>query len=148
MIERIQRSTAGSLIVTVSDGPPWSVLQPCETWHQRVIDDWVAAGGEIEDPPAPPPPSVDDLIARIDAEAEAVRAQYITPGSGQAMVYGAKQAEARAYQAAGKPSDLTDYPLLGAEVGITTPTASEIAALWLAMEAQWIAAAADRKTHV
>lgn len=102
----------------------------------------VEGGALVHRPLSLPPPTVDELLARIDAEAEAVRAQYITPGSGQAMVYGAKQAEARAYQAAGEPADLADYPLIAAEVGTTAPTAAEIAALWLAMEAQWVQAAA------
>ncbi|HSK40923.1 MAG TPA: hypothetical protein VK943_14240, partial [Arenibaculum sp.] len=58
-----------------------------------------------------------DLLARIDVEAEQVRARYITPGAGQAMVYQAKQAEARRYRDAGYPADLAGYALLDAEVG-------------------------------
>ena len=44
--------------------------------------------------------SVEELRAstlrKIDAEAEAVRSRYVTPGSGQALVYQAKQQEAEA----------------------------------------------------
>lgn len=39
------------------------------------------------------------MLARIDQEAEAFRLRFITPGSGQAMVYMVKEAEARALRA-------------------------------------------------
>jgi hypothetical protein len=78
----------------------------------------------------------------IDAAAEQARARFITSGSGQAMVYQAKTAEAAAWLAANSPADLTGYPFIAAEVGITMPTAAELVALWQAMEAGWRQAAA------
>jgi hypothetical protein len=59
-------------------------------------------------------------LARIDAEAEAARLLFLTPGAGQAMEYLATEAEARAFLAAaagigsGKPTSLDGYPLVAA----------------------------------
>lgn len=83
------------------------------------------------------------LLAIRDAIG-AVRRLFITDLPGQEMVYMAKEIEARAYAALpSPPPDLTDFPLLAAEVGITAPTASELAALWLGMAAAWRAVAAQ-----
>lgn len=80
---------------------------------------------------------------RVDRAAEAERQRWVTAGSGQAMVYIAKAAEARRYLAATPlPADLADYPLLSAELGITAPTALDLAHIWLALDAGWTAAAA------
>lgn len=81
-----------------------------------------------------------DAKRGIDSAAEARRLVFITAGSGQAMVYQAKQAEARRYQAE-QPATLAGYPLIAAEVGITAASAAELVALWLGMESQWLAAA-------
>lgn len=77
----------------------------------------------------------------VDDAAEQRRLVFITPGSGQAMVYTAKQEEARRYNAE-QPADLTGYPLLAAEVGISAPTAADLVALWLSMETLWLTTAA------
>lgn len=80
---------------------------------------------------------------KIDQRAEAIRQIFITPGSGQAMVYAAKQEEARRWLAE-QPAETTpdQYPLLLAEAGLTAPTVAELAALWRGMEIQWLQAAA------
>lgn len=84
-----------------------------------------------------------EAVRRVDQGAETARQRWITGGSGQAMVYLAKAAEARRYLAATpEPADLTDYPLLSAEVGITATTARDLAQTWLALDADWTAAAA------
>lgn len=84
-----------------------------------------------------------DASRRVDAAAEAVRQQFITPGSGQAMVYAAKQDEARRYlESVPPPADLTLYPLMEAEVGLTAATPHDLAVLWTTMEAAWLVAAA------
>lgn len=84
----------------------------------------------------------------IDRMAERGREIYITPGSGQAMVYLEKQREARAFV---DDPDPGDYPLLEAMVDIDInpdtdlPVASthEAALLVLAMAGAWKAAAVD-----
>lgn len=68
------------------------------------------------------------LKSQIDADAEAERLKYITPGAGQAMAYLQKAMEATAYLAATDP-DPADYPLLAAEVGITGDTIADVAAV-------------------
>lgn len=74
----------------------------------------------------------------VDAAAEAYRLKWITPGSGQAMVYQEKAAQARAVLA-GEPGT---YPLIEAEIGITGDTAEEVAQIVLATAAQWTTIAA------
>ncbi|MBW9072405.1 hypothetical protein [Agrobacterium deltaense] len=72
----------------------------------------------------------------IDADAEAARLRYITGGSGQAMTYQQKAAEAAAALAATDP-DPANYPLIVAEIGITAPTLLEVAAVIDGAYQQW-----------
>nr|WP_319389627.1 hypothetical protein [uncultured Cohaesibacter sp.] len=76
--------------------------------------------------------ALDTINTKIAAE----RAALLTDMVGQEMIYLAKEAEAKAWQAATNP-DLADYPLLAAEVGITANDADTLAALWLSMADQW-----------
>jgi hypothetical protein len=80
-------------------------------------------------------------IDAINARAGAIRGLYITDVSGQQMIYLRKEEEARAWLSATSP-DLASYPLIAAEVGLTAPTANELAQLWLNLSALWIAVAA------
>ncbi|WP_322994066.1 hypothetical protein [Castellaniella sp.] len=77
-----------------------------------------------------------DLCAQIDAAAEAERARYITPGSGQAMTYQAKAAEAERLAADPAP-DAAAYPLLSAEVGVTAEALADVGVVVRAAHAQW-----------
>lgn len=83
-----------------------------------------------------------DAVAAINQRAGAVRALFVTDIPAQQMIYLAKEAEARAYLAA-TPADLGQYPLIAAEVGITTDTALELAQLWVGTANQWRALAAN-----
>ena len=87
--------------------------------------------------------SVIELVERkrlastqIDEAAEAARLRYITGGSGQAMTYQQKAAEAAAALAATDP-DPADYPLIVAEIGITAPTLLEVATVIDGAYQQW-----------
>lgn len=90
-------------------------------------------------------------VALTDAKARAradlatavatARAAYITTLPGQQMIYMAKEAEARAYVADPAP-DMTRYPLLSAEIGLTAPDAWQLAQIWLALSDLWRQAAA------
>lgn len=73
----------------------------------------------------------------IDAAADSVRSRFATPNMHQ--IYSDKRNEAERYltAAADEPPDLSDYPYLSAEVGITSETPQALAALWLYMDAQW-----------
>lgn len=90
--------------------------------------------------------------ARADATMAATRGLYVTDLPAQQMIYQAKEAEAVAYLALEpEPTDLTGFPFLANEVGITAATAAELAQLWVAMSDQWrsIAGALEsiRLTH-
>lgn len=88
-----------------------------------------------------------ELSQRIDSAAEAERQRYITPGSGQSMVYQEKIAEALEWDLAGAPEAgsegfAANYPLIAAEIGVNGATAEEVVMLWRAMRLQWRAIAA------
>ncbi|TMV79969.1 hypothetical protein FGG78_25645 [Thioclava sp. BHET1] len=83
-------------------------------------------------------------INRINAASGAARLQFVTSLPGQDMIYLRKEQEAISYLAQDPaPADLTDYPLLAAEVGITASTAYQLAQLWLNMKQIWTSAAAE-----
>lgn len=75
-------------------------------------------------------------IARINARAGAARARFVTIAAGQEMIYLAKEAEAHRFRAA-PTADLSTYPFLAAEVGITAPTPAALADVWATAAAQW-----------
>ena len=77
-------------------------------------------------------------VARINGMADLVRRRFITPILGQEMLYIEKEAEARRYVALDpEPVDLSDFPFVAAEVGVTAPTAQQVAQLYLNLGAQW-----------
>ncbi|WP_341893897.1 hypothetical protein [Ferrovibrio terrae] len=80
---------------------------------------------------------------QVDLAAEQARMRFITPGAGQAMVYQTKIEEAARWIAAGSPPDLSAYPFIAAEVGLTAPSAAELVALWQTMESGWRTVAAQ-----
>lgn len=80
--------------------------------------------------------------ARLAAHVSALRAVHITVLPGQDMIYQAKEAEARAWLAT-SAANLSDYPLLAAEIGITAPDPDQLAQLWLNMGTLWRQAAAQ-----
>ncbi|WP_176083110.1 hypothetical protein [Martelella sp. HB161492] len=77
------------------------------------------------------------LTALIDRLAETERANFITPGAGQAMAYSEKAAQAKAWLAASDPVT-ADYPMLAAEVGITGETIGDVAAAVNAAYLAWV----------
>ena len=81
-------------------------------------------------------------IARINEASGLARQRYITTSPGQDMIYIAKEREALAFLAA-STDDLTTYPLLAAEVGVTAPTAWELAQVWANVAVYWRAVAAQ-----
>lgn len=87
-----------------------------------------------------------EAIKDVDAQAEAERLKYITPGAGQAMVYRGKLAEAEsciALIAASGTPQAADYPFLQAEVDAGQAVDLEAAALLIKGTADsWIAIAA------
>lgn len=82
------------------------------------------------------------LASKVDADAEAARLLWITSGSGQALTYEQKRAEAErmAEDSAPQPGS---YPMLAAEVGITGDTLAAVGSLVRARAAAWTAIAAQ-----
>lgn len=75
-----------------------------------------------------------EAVLSVNTAVGKIRTQFITDIPGQEMIYQMKEQEARRYVAANpEPMDLTDYPLIEAEVGITAPTAYQLAQVWLNM---------------
>jgi len=81
-------------------------------------------------------------VKQINAVIAEVRLRYITDLPGQEALYQRKEAHAQAYKDAGYPADLTGFPLIAAETGITAPTSQALADLWLTNAADWEAIAA------
>ena len=86
-------------------------------------------------------------MSQLHGAVSAVRLTYITDIPGQEMIYLRKEAEARAWLAALLPPNLSDYPMLSAEVGITAPDADALAQVWLNM-AQLMTYAAAALEHI
>jgi hypothetical protein len=82
------------------------------------------------------------LTAQVDADAEAARLLWITPGSGQALTYEQKRAEAERMATDPAPQPEA-YPMLAAEVGITADTLSDVGALVRSRAAAWTVIAAQ-----
>ena len=77
-------------------------------------------------------------IAAVNEAASAVRLQLGTDIPFQDLVYAEKRAEAIAFVAAiPEPTDLTPYRFIEAEVGITAPTAAEVAQVYLNLNELW-----------
>jgi hypothetical protein len=77
-------------------------------------------------------------IKEVNAKIGAMRERYITPIPGQEMIYSAKEEEAKAFNAiTPRPTDLSEFPFLEAEIGITAPSAQELADLWIQMATDW-----------
>ena len=86
-------------------------------------------------------------IARVNGWAASERARHITAIPGQDMIYLAKEAEALRWLAADPaPADLTGYPLLAAEIGITAETPDQLAQLWVHLGQIWRGLAAGIET--
>lgn len=76
------------------------------------------------------------LIAAIDDRAEALRARFLTPGSGQAMTYLRKEAEARAWTEGADPAA---FPFLSTEAAATGVTPADLVAEVLILANGWVA---------
>lgn len=81
----------------------------------------------------------DDLLIRVDGEAEVIRMRFLTPGAGQALTYQRKEAEARAWLA----DDSVATAFLSTEATARAVTVAQVAAevitaadLWLEIGAE------------
>ncbi|MAY32782.1 MAG: hypothetical protein CMM86_09275 [Rhodovulum sp.] len=76
-------------------------------------------------------------LAEVAAMVAEIRRAMISDLPGQDMIYLQKAAEASAFVAAGSPDDLSGFPWIAADVGITAPTAAEVAAVILGLSDLW-----------
>lgn len=92
----------------------------------------------------PPPLPIAEIAAQVEAEvrrqSSAARDAWRTPGKD--AVYQRKLDEAAAWRAAGMPDDLTPYPHIATETGVTAPSAAELVALWEGKADAWVQASA------
>lgn len=86
-----------------------------------------------------------EFCVQIDTDAEAVRLKHLSPGSGMALTYQEKFAQAQAVSAMGRDAANAlsqaereaQFPTLSASVGIEAPTLADAADLVLARYAQF-----------
>lgn len=147
------------------DAHAYTVDVPRPTEHP-LVERIVAAGGYAqvivqpdEEPEPVVPPSLEaakqQATATVNAAAEATRLLFVTPGSGQAMVYLLKEREAHAYIAAGSPANppAGSYPLLEAEIAAAADaddppeTLASQAAAVIAQADAWAAVGASIERH-
>ena len=87
------------------------------------------------------------LLDKLNSFVAAQRRQFISDIPGQDMIYLRKEDEGRRYLALKvEPEDLSAFPMLAAEVGITAPTAYQLATIWVQLSAMWTNAAAQLET--
>lgn len=75
-------------------------------------------------------------LRRVAAEVDRIRRAYLTPLTGQDLIYVQKQQEAATFQADPAP-DLVNYPFINAEIGQTGSDAAAVAAVFMARAQAW-----------
>lgn len=106
------------LVMTVVEAPTGADFDGYAVVESATAQPGQAFDGNAFDWPASPPPTQADLEgarADIDAAAGRARQRYITTAPGQSETYTAKYADAKAYLAAGSPSEASAYPWVAAE---------------------------------
>ena len=85
-----------------------------------------------------------DVMSALNRSIQQQRTAFVTDLPGQDMIYLRKEDEGRQYIAlATEPETLDDFPMIAAEVGITAPTAYQVAVIWVQLASMWVAAAAQ-----
>ena len=114
-------------------------------WLPDGTEHRIEALGETPPPEAldrPPPPPLERVRAEamdaVDSTAESARLRYLTPGSGQALTYLAKERDAAAYRDAGYPTaQLANFPWIDAERKVLGQTGRKAADLILTTAEAW-----------
>lgn len=120
---------ADGAIAALPDAPgPWAVFDyAARCWiDPRTPDDLADAFPALKSA----------ARAQLMAACAAFEAGFVTPLPAQAMKYARKEADARAFLAADDP-DPADHPWIAAEVGITAPTAWEVAQVYVNLASLW-----------
>lgn len=105
---------------------------------------WLEALTALEYAPTPVQPVVDlpsmqaKAMDTINVVLTSVRKRFITDLPGQDMTYMRKDKEAREYLALPvEPTDLTPFPFLASEIGITASTAYQVAQVIVNLANSW-----------
>lgn len=83
-----------------------------------------------------------EAVKKVNTWAGVTRGNYITISPGQEMIYLAKESEAVAFMSNPDTLDMSPFPMISAEIGITAPDAYSMAQLWLNMADLWRSVAA------
>lgn len=136
---RVYYDDAGRILFTakVSGGfnPPGQYIEVDDTAEVDPARHGVS-DGELVELTLLTPERRDVLLDEIRRARGEARARFITVLPGQEMVYLEKRAEAEAFLAHPAPTPAL-FPMVFSEVGITAPTAAEVAAVWLNMSDLW-----------
>ena len=90
-------------------------------------------------------PVKDTFLEKVRTEMAKARSVFVTNLPGQDMIYLRKEREALAFVAEVSPN-ISDYPMIAAEIGITAPTAFEVVQVWLNMSNLWRLVACQLET--
>ena len=122
----------------------WQTINETDgIWKRDIVT------GEITKHPRPLPPLIDiqkSAKAKIDSAAEASRLQFITSGSGQAIVYELKRNELLNYDKAisdGLSPVPDDYPLMNERANRKFITLDDVATEWRMKVLEWTGIAAQ-----
>jgi hypothetical protein len=130
---RVTFTASGDKDVLTAGKTNWIEVPDAEI---AALEAWVVEGGALV--LADLWPYKRALIALVNRRIGEIRLNYITDMPGQDMVYQAKEAEAKEFLAQSPvPTDLTPYPFISEEIGITGADAYEIAQIWVTLSAQW-----------
>ena len=83
-----------------------------------------------------------NAMNHINEVTSKIRGNYITPIEAQPVVYTMKADEAKRFLD-DEDADLSNYPLIAAEIGLTAPTANEVALVYLHMSDMFVFALAE-----
>lgn len=82
-------------------------------------------------------------MSRLTSYVARKRTEIITDLPGQDMIYLRKEEEGRRYlDLPEEPETLEQFPLIAAEVGVTAPTAYQVAMIWVQLGSMWVSIAA------
>lgn len=119
-------SVSGAIL---ADESAWPDAKPVEVWDNSVDELTVLAEAKL------------DAVRRVNSIASHARKAFITDIPGQEMLYMKKEQEALSYLAAAEP-DITNYPLVAAEIGITAETGEQVAQVYANLGAVFLQTAA------
>jgi hypothetical protein len=143
MMDIFYEPTDGSLLFTIAGEEPHQlkgarITVPDADLH--TLSGWRVVDGALVRSDLRP--ARDAAIRAVNAAVGVWRQSMITDMPGQLAIYQAKATEARAWLRDPAPVP-ADYPLICAEIGITAPTAGEVAQVWLNLAALSLAALAQ-----